>query len=112
LAGFATLTRTEHRKKAMASETMAIKRPAPPSLSDYLTVRKAAQMLGVSVSTLRNWDRSGKLKPVRHPVNGYRLYRTEDLERLLRTVDQVEMDRPAQELSQKRVDHRSTEGHV
>lgn len=71
----------------MASKTMATKRPAPPSLSEYLTVRKAAQMLGVSVSTLRNWDRSGKLKPVRHPVNGYRLYRFADLERILLAVD-------------------------
>jgi len=59
----------------------------PPSLSEYLTVRKAAKMVGVSVSTLRNWDRTGKLKPVRHPVNGYRLYRSADLEKLLLAVD-------------------------
>ena len=71
----------------MASKTMAIKRPAPPSLSEYMTVRKAAQMLGVSVSTLRNWDRSGKLKPVRHPVNGYRLYRLKELADILTAVD-------------------------
>lgn len=70
----------------MVSKTMAIKRPAPPSLSEYLTVRKAAQMLGVSVSTLRNWDRTGKLKPVRNPLNGYRLYRLSDLERLLGNI--------------------------
>jgi predicted site-specific integrase-resolvase len=55
-------------------------------LSEYLTVRKAAQMLGVSVSTLRNWDRRCKLQPVRHPLNGYRLYRLEDLEAILSTV--------------------------
>ena len=71
----------------MASRTMAIKQPAPPSLSEDLTVRKAAQMLGVSVSPLRNWDRHGKLRPVRHPVNGYRLYRLEELEDILTAVD-------------------------
>ena len=30
-----------------------------------------------------HWDRVGKLKSLRHPVNGYRLYRREDLEALL-----------------------------
>jgi len=36
-----------------------------------LTVAEAAELLGVSASTLRNWDRAGKLKASRHPVNGY-----------------------------------------
>ena len=67
---------------------MESKRPGPPNLSDYLTVRKAAELLGVSVSTLRNWDRQGKLKPMRHPVNGYRLYRLDDLHDLLGSIEQ------------------------
>jgi excisionase family DNA binding protein len=54
-----------------------------PDLSAYLTVGKAAEFLGVSASTLRNWDRQGKLTPHRHPVNGYRLYLKGELERLL-----------------------------
>lgn len=70
----------------MPSKTMEPTRPVPPGLNDYLTVRKAAQLLGVSVSTLRNWDRQGKLKPVRHPLNGYRLYQLGDLEKLLSSV--------------------------
>jgi excisionase family DNA binding protein len=53
------------------------------NLADFLTVGEAAEQLGVSRSTLRNWDKAGKLKPYRHPVNGYRLYVREDLERLL-----------------------------
>jgi len=56
------------------------------SLTDYLRVAEAAKFLGVSPSTLRNWDRSGKLTAARHPVNGYRLYRREDLERVLKDV--------------------------
>jgi excisionase family DNA binding protein len=73
----------------MPSKAMEPNRPAPPSLRDYLTVRSAAELLGVSISTLRNWDRRGKLKAVRHPVNGYRLYRAEDLQKLLKTIDTV-----------------------
>lgn len=56
------------------------------NLSEYLTVGEAATMLGVSRSTLRNWDRAGKLKPYRHPMNTYRLYHRKDLETLLKHV--------------------------
>ncbi len=49
----------------------------------YLTVSDAAAYLGVSASTLRNWDRSGKLKPRRHPMNKYRLYHKDDLVKLI-----------------------------
>jgi len=56
------------------------------ALNEFLTVQEAARHLGVSASTLRNWDRAGKLKARRHPMNGYRLYATEELERVLRNV--------------------------
>lgn len=49
---------------------------------DYLTIRQAAEYLGVSAQTLRRWDESGKLRPVRHPVSGYRYYRRAELEPL------------------------------
>jgi MerR family transcriptional regulator, copper efflux regulator len=55
-------------------------------LNDYLTITEAAILLGVSPDTLRNWDRADRLKPLRHPINGYRLYRREDLEAFLRRV--------------------------
>lgn len=55
-------------------------------LSEYMTVQQAASHLGVSPSTLRNWDRSGKLKASRHPLNGYRLYLMTDLEKVLQNV--------------------------
>jgi MerR family transcriptional regulator, copper efflux regulator len=52
-------------------------------LSQYLTIKAAAGFLGVSVSTLRNWDRQGKLRSLRHPMNDYRLYLETDLQQLL-----------------------------
>jgi PAS domain S-box-containing protein len=57
------------------------------NFSDCLTVGQAASYLGVSTATLRNWDRSGKLKPRRHPQNGYRIYLHEDLEAVLRSAE-------------------------
>jgi len=47
---------------------------------DYLTIRGAAEYLGVSAQTLRRWDAAGKLQPVRRPSSGYRYYRRSDLE--------------------------------
>ena len=49
------------------------------SFNDYLTVAQAAETLNISAQTLRRWDESGKLKAVRHPINGYRYYRPADL---------------------------------
>lgn len=53
----------------------------------YLRIKQAAEFLGVSESTLRNWERTGKLTTHRHPVNRYRLYRKSDLEALIRKLE-------------------------
>jgi PAS domain S-box-containing protein/excisionase family DNA binding protein len=58
-----------------------------PNFAAYRTVGEAADYLGVSRSTLRNWDKAGKLRPRRHPQNGYRIYLHGDLEALLRSTD-------------------------
>ena len=55
-------------------------------LDTYVTVREAAKMLGVCEATLRRWDKLGKLKAVRHPINGYRLYKVDSLKTLIRTA--------------------------
>jgi PAS domain S-box-containing protein len=60
---------------------------ASSNFSDCLTIGEAAEFLGVSTATLRNWDRSGKLKPRRHPQNGYRIYLHEDLAAVLRSAE-------------------------
>ena len=55
-------------------------------LSDYMRVAEAADYLGVSPNTLRNWGNAGKIAAVRHPVNAYRLFKREDLDALLKKV--------------------------
>ncbi len=55
-------------------------------LDDYLRIKEAAEYLGVSPNTLRNWGQNGKIAEHRHPVNNYRLYKKVDLERLLRSA--------------------------
>ena len=58
------------------------------TFKDFMTIKEAAEFLGVTPTTLRNWDRNKKLIPVRHPLNGYRLYRRSDLEQLLRSLEE------------------------
>lgn len=55
-------------------------------LEEFMTVNEAAEYLGVSASTLRNWDRTEKLKAQRHPINGYRLYRRRALDRVFKSL--------------------------
>ncbi|HAU07531.1 MAG: Transcriptional regulator, MerR family [Candidatus Yanofskybacteria bacterium GW2011_GWF1_44_227] len=54
----------------------------------FLSVKDVAQILGVSPLTVRNWDKAGKLSAYRHPVNNYRMYKIEDIEILMRGIEQ------------------------
>ena len=54
----------------------------------YFSIKEAAEILGVSPLTLRNWDKSGKFKAARHPMNNYRVYKLSDLERVIRDVEE------------------------
>lgn len=58
------------------------------NLKQYVRVKEAAEFLGVSPMTLRNWDQSGKLVSTRNPMNGYRLYKRSDLEGFLNQLEQ------------------------
>jgi excisionase family DNA binding protein len=55
-------------------------------LSDFVQVKDAARLLGVSADTIRRWDRAGKLSAARHPINNYRLYKLADLEVILKDL--------------------------
>ncbi|MBI1975846.1 MAG: MerR family DNA-binding transcriptional regulator [Candidatus Vogelbacteria bacterium] len=50
----------------------------------HVTIKRAAEVLGVSVETLRNWDKSGKLTAKRDSDTGYRVYNITHLEEFAR----------------------------
>lgn len=52
-----------------------------------IRIAEAANILGVSISTLRNWDRQGKLTPHRNPMNGYRMYDQIEVLRLKKIIE-------------------------
>ena len=57
------------------------------NFQNYLRIKTAAEFLGVSESTLRNWGRNGKITTYRHPISRYRLYKKTDLEGLLKEIE-------------------------
>lgn len=62
-------------------------------LRDFLRISEAAEYLGVSPNTLRNWERAGKVVAHRHPVNDYRLFKQEDLDAVLRKAERPSLRR-------------------
>jgi DNA (cytosine-5)-methyltransferase 1 len=48
-------------------------------MKDFYSVSEVADILGTTKETLRRWDKSGKLTPLRHPINNYRVYKASDL---------------------------------
>lgn len=55
-------------------------------INEYMRIKDAAQFLGVTENTLRNWEKEKKISVYRNPLNRYRLYRQEELEQLLGTI--------------------------
>lgn len=51
-----------------------------------ISIKEASEILGVSKLTLRNWDRDGKLSAFRHPINNYRVYNIEDIEKIITKI--------------------------
>lgn len=48
----------------------------------YLSIGQSANFIGVSISTLRVWDRINKLKPSYRTVGGHRRYKLSDIHKI------------------------------
>ena len=59
----------------------------------FVGVKRAAEILGVAPNTVRAWGASGKITECRHPANNYRLYRQDELEALVRQIEDASESR-------------------
>ena len=66
----------------------------------YLSIKEASEMLHVTKLTLRNWDNSGKLTASRHPINNYRVYLVEDIEKILEKINSKERNVVSKKIAQ------------
>jgi DNA-binding transcriptional MerR regulator/quercetin dioxygenase-like cupin family protein len=69
--------------KSQRSQPAATTSDAPASSGAVYRIQEAAQIAGVSASTVRAWDRDGLVNSYRGS-NGYRYFNEEDLQRLRR----------------------------
>lgn len=53
----------------------------------YFSIKEAAEILGVSPLTLRNWDKNGKFPASRHPMNNYRVYKYSNLRKIIDDIE-------------------------
>jgi site-specific DNA-methyltransferase (adenine-specific) len=60
-------------------------------MNKYYKVSDAAKVLKVNAETLRRWDKSGKFKTTRHPINNYRVYTENQLQSL---VEELQIEIP------------------
>lgn len=58
-------------------------------MEEYYTIGQAAQALSVSTETLRRWDKNGKFRSMRHPMNNYRVYQRSKVDALLREMQET-----------------------
>ena len=47
------------------------------------TTHEVAKLLGVTPQTLRTWEEKGELVPFRNPINNYRVYKINQIERFI-----------------------------
>lgn len=59
---------------------------------NLISIGAAAKLIGVSIMTLRRWDESGRLAPIRKNSKGHRYYRWEDIEILNSELFQMARD--------------------
>ncbi|MBK7104858.1 MAG: MerR family transcriptional regulator [Ignavibacteriae bacterium] len=50
------------------------------------SITEAADLIGVNKETLRRWDKTGKFKSSRHPINNYRVYSIEKINTLVKDL--------------------------
>lgn len=56
-------------------------------INELFTIQETAKKIGVSASTIRNWERRGLIQVKRNPMNRYRLFSDEDVKQILKYVN-------------------------
>ena len=52
-------------------------------MREYVTIKEASDLLGVTPQTLRAWEKKGELVPYRNPINNYRVYKVGQIEEFI-----------------------------
>lgn len=61
-------------------------------MEKIISIRDAAKMLGVTMTTLRRWDKSNKLKSIRAGEKGHRYYKESDMNLFINDLPSIARD--------------------
>lgn len=56
---------------------------------EFMKIKEAAKLIGVTPTTLRLWEARGKISSYRNPVNNWRMYKRDEIEALLKNIQPV-----------------------
>ena len=62
-------------------------------MENFLTISQVAKRVGVNPQTIRRWDKTGKFVSSRHPINNYRVYKYDQVERLLEELNPGKLEK-------------------
>jgi hypothetical protein len=62
-------------------------------MDNFLTISQVAKRVGVNPQTIRRWDKTGKFVSSRHPINNYRVYKYDQVERLLEELNPRKLEK-------------------
>jgi len=62
------------------------------SKEEFLSISETAEVIGVSVITLRRWDNAGRLKAVRYTSRSHRRYKLNDIIHFMETHLMIKSD--------------------
>ncbi len=57
-----------------------------------LSIGQTAELLGVSIDTLRRWDSAGRLRSIRSGPRGHRFYNRSDIDQYLQEIDTIALN--------------------
>jgi len=58
------------------------------NFKDFLNIKEAAQFIGVTPNTMRNWEKEKRITTYARPFDKRRLYKKEDLENYLTLIQE------------------------
>ena len=61
-------------------------------MREWLTIQQAAEILGTSRQSLRNWQLRGLITSVRHPFNNRRVYMKTEIERVYKEINKKDLE--------------------
>ncbi len=70
-------------------------------INEYIYIAEAAELLGINPGTLGNWSRKKKIPVYYNPINNYRMYKKEELQKFLKQIQDADYKKLVKRLNRR-----------